>query len=189
MELRPVAITPGNGRHERAAIIAFRQHERAFRGHDIIAVHKIKGFAFRLETRGQRREGLREAHGVPAHVRHLELRRTLKTHHPPRENTEPGHTPAFLRVLEQRLQPEAHAKKRPVRGNPVAHRGVETGRLQCGHAIAQRSHARQDETGGARRSQLRRRAHDAHGAAHGLDGLGDAAEIADAVVDDGEHGP
>ena len=96
--------------HERAAVVAFRQHQRAVRGHDIVAVHEIEGLALRLASRRpERRAGLREPHGVPAHVRHLEVRRQAETHDPAGEDAEPGRAPAFLR--DARTAPAARGRR------------------------------------------------------------------------------
>ena len=79
-----------------------REHEGGIRGHAPEAVHEVERLPFAGQPRRQGRAGPGEAHGVPTHVRYLELRRPPEPHHPTRENTEALDVP-FLRVLEQRL--------------------------------------------------------------------------------------
>ena len=94
---------------------------------------------------------------------------------------------ALFGLLKERLHAETNAQKGPVSLNPLPYRGVELGRSQRGDAVAQSSNTWKDESGRVRRSELFRRTHHLRGCPNRFERFGDAAEVADSVVDHSNH--
>src|SRR5262249_13843936 len=122
---------------------------------------------------------------VPAHVRHLAVGIAREAHHPSAEDAEPGHAGRLLALVEEDLHPDTDAEERPPRSRRLAH-GLDQPRgREVLHAGAE---------GALPRQHARRCGGDALGVAgdlgrlaEALEGLLRAAQVADAVVDDGER--
>jgi hypothetical protein len=92
--------------------------------------------------------------------------------------------PALAAALEEQLEAEAHAEERRAGRDALEHRGPQAGLLEPRGRVAERADAGQHHAGGA--ADLRGALRDAYVGPAARECLGDAGEVAHAVVDDGD---
>jgi len=184
MELRGEQPAAGDRRAERAAVVGDGRHQRVVGGPGMIGMHEVERVAVRAPAHA--RAAPRDR--VPAHVRHLEWRREVEPPNLPGEHAEPGMPPALPARLEEQLQAHADAEEWPVGLDVGDQRRHEAPRVQRRDRVGERAHAGQDDPlSGPDHVGV---AGDRRLGAEPLEGLLHAAQVAAAVIDDGDpsHG-
>ena len=124
------------------------------------------------------RAGLR--HGVPAHVRHLQL--DLQPPDRPGEDAQALLPAVLFGRVHENLHAHADAEKRSPIRDVALDRLDQAQIVQAPHDLAGRADARQDER--ARLADLPRRAGDPRATAQRGEGAHDVRQVPSAVVDD-----
>ena len=127
----------------------------------------------------------REVERVPADLRHLHAGRG-KAAHFPSEESEAAHPGRFLALLEEHLVADADAEKWNPAVEHIAHHMPKPAFLEPAHAVPKCADARQHDFFRAR--NLRRIGGEPHVRAERFQRIEDAAHIAGAVVNKGDHG-
>src|SRR5207245_4273561 len=120
---------------------------------------------------------------VPLHLRALHA--GLEPPHDAGEDAQPGHLGYLLGALVEHLHADAHPEERRTGLDREPGRAVEAGRPQRLHTPAEVAHAREHDAGSAVDGS-RRRDEDGVGA-DALQPLLRRPEVADAVVENGDH--
>ena len=184
MKLRRCHIAPRVDAAKLHAVLGNARNARPFRRIRIVAVHKVKMAVLR-NARPQRMFRPK-THRVPTHMRHFQTPR--QTAHPPRNQPQASDIRIpLVRRLQQQLQPQADAQKRPSAGDIIQQRLRQPARLQRRHRRRPRTHAGQNHPVGIRqlrriRGYARRYPRFRHGARH-------APQIARFVVNHHNVGP
>eukprot|EP00754_Rhynchopus_humris_P016289 Rhum_TRINITY_DN14506_c20_g1::Rhum_TRINITY_DN14506_c20_g1_i1::g.95513::m.95513 len=128
---------------------------------------------------------LPDTHAVPADRRHGAAVLHSEPRDLARDDAEALNARGLLALLEERLHAEAHAEKRLACLDVVANRLHKAEVVQAPHRGAERSDTREDQA--VSLHDLRGGGGHLHRPSEVLDGVDDAADIAGAVVDDGNN--
>src|SRR5262249_17925496 len=189
VELYGENIIPSHGAGKGDTVFGGGSHQGVIPRLREIAVNEIKT----TEIVYARPHGARSRlpHLVPAHVGHLEPaplgvahRRIRNPADGPRQQGEPL-DPALVAALEQHLEPDAYPQERPAACGGQ-HSRPQAARIHLAHAIRHRALAGEDHS--VRLGDLGRigRDLDARPGANVLHRLGDRAQVAHSVIDDGD---
>src|ERR1043165_640157 len=123
---------------------------------------------------------------IPTNVRHLQSRIDSKSSNGAGNNAEALVGPEFLTFFKQQLEPEADSQKWFPRLNRCADRLCQSEAFNVGHTISKSTNAWQNDMTRISNDRCVTRNHSP--VFHRLKGLGDTAQVAHAVVNNGDHG-
>ncbi len=172
-------VAPGDGR-EIAAVVGGRDHH-VVRSVAEIGVHEID-VAPVLEAVEQRVRPP-SLQPIPSHVRHRQV--AVETAHATGEQAQALMAAVLFALLEQHLHADADAQERRAPGRGLAQHGHEVALPDLVHGRAEGAVAGQDQR--LRLAQLLGISGEQGGRARVPKALGDAAQVAEAVVDDRDH--
>ena len=192
MELGSEQVVPAHHRRHRAAVVDARQQVFGGIGPELIPMHEVD-ISARAQPVQDRMLRVRDFQGIPAHVRNLERRVAgRECGHLARNPAQAGVVAMLAPDARHQLHADADAEERPAPGDHHLRQRLDHARerVEPGAAVAEGADSGQHHAlGGSHRlgvggdQDLRVQPGLAGGA---LEGLGRRAQVARAVIDDGD---
>src|SRR5262245_48963213 len=186
MKLGSEDVAPPDARNElRAAVVSSCSNDLRVVRHRIIGVDEV-GRGSVGNTIEMRSTAL-DVQLVPAHMWHFTAveRRRVETHNLTFEDVEPTHPTKFHTLGEKNLHAHTDAKQQRTLFHNVIDRVHQAALSQAIHAGAKRAHSREDHPSSS--FNMPRVACDLCHVTHFLEALLHAAQVAHAVINNGNH--